>query len=355
MAEDESGEKTELPTEHRREKAREQGNVVKSQDLAAAGLMLASGMILWFQGGSATSSLVELMRGSLAADPWLDWDRNRFVSWGWATTSASAVIVLPITLLLAAAAVGANFAQVGVLLTTETLMPNWNRINPMSGFQRIFSMSSVARLIGSILKAAIFSVVAGIYIWQGMDRLRGLPRMSITELAATSGSELVSLTLLLAGAVLGAAVLDYGFQWWKHEQDLKMSKQEIREEMKSMDGDPHIRMRRREAHKKLTQSREMAAVKTADVVVTNPTEIAVAIRYDAKTMNAPTVVAKGAGEIAARIRRLAAEHGVPIIERKPVARALYKSIKVGQAIPADMYGVFAEILAYIYRISGKKR
>jgi flagellar biosynthetic protein FlhB len=135
---------------------------------------------------------------------------------------------------------------------------------------------------------------------------------------------------------------------------MMMTKQELREEMKDMDGDPHTRMRRREAHRKLTEGRNLQAVKTADVVITNPTELAIAIKYDPATMPAPTIVAKGADEIAAQIRKIAAEHGIPIIERKPLARALYKSVKVGQQIPAEMYDVFIEILAYVYRITGRQ-
>jgi flagellar biosynthetic protein FlhB len=150
------------------------------------------------------------------------------------------------------------------------------------------------------------------------------------------------------------ALLDYGFQFWKYEQDLRMTKQEVREELKEMEGDPQIRMRRRDAHRKLAEARQLKDVPKADVIVTNPTEIAVAIQYDPAKMPAPVVVAKGMGEIAAQIRRIAAEHRIPILERKPLARALYRQVKVGGVIPADMYDVFVEILAYVYRVTGRK-
>jgi len=164
---------------------------------------------------------------------------------------------------------------------------------------------------------------------------------------------MVSLAFQLALALMVLALIDFTFQKWKYEQDLKMSKQEVREEMKNMEGDPLVRQRRREAHRKFTQARELEQVKHADVVITNPTEIAVALKYDPQRMAAPTVVAKDMHEIAARIRQIAAEHGVPIIERKPLARALYRDVKVGQQIPSEMYEVFVEIMAYVYHLSGR--
>jgi flagellar biosynthetic protein FlhB len=173
------------------------------------------------------------------------------------------------------------------------------------------------------------------------------------ELAVQIKSSASGLAFLLALALVCLAVLDYLFQRWKFEQELKMTKQEIREEMKQMEGDPHIRQRRREAHRKLAEARELHRVPDADVVITNPTEIAVALKYDPETMSAPAVLAKGMGPIAARIRQIAAQHGIPIIERKPLARALYRDVKVGHPIPVEMYEVFVEIMAYVYRITGR--
>ena len=164
------------------------------------------------------------------------------------------------------------------------------------------------------------------------------------------GGWLAALAFQMALGLVTLAGLDYGFQLWKFEHDIKMTKQEIRDEMRHMEGDPHIRQRRREAHRKLINARKVQQTKNADVVITNPTELAIAIKYDPNKMDAPVVLAKGKDLLAAQIRRVAAEHGIPIVEKKPLAQALYRMVKVGQAIPGDLYEGVAEILAYVYRL-----
>ena len=165
-------------------------------------------------------------------------------------------------------------------------------------------------------------------------------------------SPAIRLAFEMAAALIVLGIIDYAFQRWKHTGDLRMRKQEVRDELKNFEGDPATRMRRRETHRKLAQTRELRQVPNADVIITNPTHIAVAIQFDPNTMNAPTVIAKGQGEIARRIRKIAASHEIPIIERKPLARALYQQVKIGQEIPLDMYEVFVEIMGYVYQISG---
>jgi len=165
------------------------------------------------------------------------------------------------------------------------------------------------------------------------------------------GNWLVALAFQLSLGLFVLAAFDYGFQLWKFEQDIKMTKQEVRDEMRHMEGDPHIRQKRREAHRKLANARQVQQAKNADVVITNPTEIAVAIKYDATKMEAPIVLAKGKDLLAARIRKVAAENGIPIVEKKPLAQALYRLVKVGQPIPVELYAGVAEILAYVYRLS----
>ena len=196
-------------------------------------------------------------------------------------------------------------------------------------------------------------IIAAVVIAAELPTFVAMTDLTPSLVAMQIGQSIVSIGFQMAAALVVLALLDFGFQKWKFEQDLKMSKEELRQEMKDMDGDPHIRHRRREAHRKLTLANDLRKVADADVVVTNPTHIAVALKYDAETMSAPRVVAKGMGEIAARIRTIAAEHGIPIIERKPLARALYKNVKVGQMIPLEMYGVFVEIMAYVYRLTGR--
>ncbi len=354
MAENESGEKTELPTEKRRNEAREKGDIARSTDLNAAVLMIATSAALSVLGKDFCGNLGNLMQQTLGASPWIVFDRNIVIQADWSLVGSLAVGVLPLMGLMFVTGLSVSLAQAGFQLTPDVLQPNFGRINPLSGFSRIFSMQSLVRLAGSLLKIAVLGMVAYIYIGTRLPALVQSAKADSSQIAAMCGTLLPELGYWLAGCLLVLGLLDYGYQFWKHEQDLMMSKQELRDEMKEMDGDPQTRARRRDAHRKLAEGRELQAVKTADVVVTNPTELAVAIKYDADKMAAPIVVAKGADERAATIRRIAKENGVPIVERKPVARAIYKTVKVGQAIPEDLYAVFAEILSYVYRITGKK-
>jgi flagellar biosynthesis protein FlhB len=353
MATDESGEKTEQPTERRRTQAREQGNVARSVDLTAAGLMLGAAVVFYVLAVPLCRTFAILTVDALqhaGPGPFTDADAvNRLRS----MAQIVAPNVLGILLAMMVAALVWNVVQVGILVAPEALMPQFGRLNPLNGLQRIFSTAALIRLAGSLAKLAI---VVGIAVWSISSmfpwfvQLIGLePR---TTLFYIQGA-VVKLAFQLATALVFLALLDFLYQRWKLEQDLRMSKQELRDEMKEMEGDPVMRQRRKEAHRKVAQARELRQVKSADVIITNPTEIAVALKYDPEKMPAPVVVAKGMGEIAASIRRIAAEHRIPIIERKEVARSLYRTVKVGHAIPVEMYQVFVEIMAYVYQITGK--
>ena len=353
MATDEFGEKTELPTDHRRNEARQQGNVARSQDLNAALLMLAAALALSFFGLSILQSFARLIQASLKTVSTAEFTGNDVAARFRVLFEYSLLSVLPVIAVLAGAAILANIVQVGFMVTPEALSPKLNRINPIEGFKRLFSVRAFVRLAGSIAKFAVVIAVAALFIATVIPRLLRLSGVELNVFLTTTHDSVVGLALQLALALLALALLDFTFQKWKHEQDLRMSKQEVREEMKNMEGDPQIRQRRKDAHRKLAQAREMQQVPEADVVLRNPTHIAVALKYDPETMPAPTVVAKGMGVIAERIHRIAAEHGVPVIERKELARSLYKTVKVGQQIPGDMYEAFVEIMAYVYRLTGR--
>jgi flagellar biosynthesis protein FlhB len=354
MSSDDAGDKTELPTDRRRQQAREQGNIARSVDLTAAIVLLAAAGGLYTLGPGCGEMFLKLFRGVLTTEPRLDLNQESAAQLVWQTAYAVAQPVVPLMLLVAAGSLAANLLQVGFLWSTDVLEPKFERLNPISGFQRIFSLSSLVKLGGSIAKILLVAGVAYLYLSAHQDEYLALPEQDAGTLLATMGRSVVELGLYLALSLVALAILDYGYQYWNHERELMMTKQELREEMKEMDGNPHVRSKRRELHRQLAEARQLGEVKNADVVITNPTEIAVAIKYDPATMPAPTVVAKGMGEIAAQIRRLAVEHGVPIIERKPLARALYRDVKLGRTIPVELYEVFVEILAYVYRITGKK-
>ncbi len=353
MATDDFGEKTEQPTDRRRTQARERGNVPRSVDLTAAGLMLGAAAVFYVLAIPLCRTLAELTAGSL---------RNAHPR---SLTSADAVerirsllqLIAPnalaVLLAMMVAAFVWNVVQVGFLVAPDVLAPEFGRLNPLAGLRRIFSMAAVVRLAVSLAKLAI---VGGIAVWSIGGMLPLFAQLTAIEPRVTlfyiEGS-LVKLAFQLSSALVFLALVDFLFQRWRFEQDLRMTKQEVREEMKEIEGDPLMRQRRREAHRKVAQARELLQVKSADVVITNPTEIAVALKYDPERMPAPVVVAKGMGVIAASIRRVAAENRIPIIERKELARALYRTIKVGQPIPVEMYQVFVEIMAYVYNLTGR--
>jgi flagellar biosynthetic protein FlhB len=354
MASDEHGDKTELPTDRRRTQAREQGNIARSTDVTAAALLLAAAGAFYFVGPSSSEAMARLMRGTLTADPWLTLSQPVAIHIAWELAGALATVVLPLMGLVLLGSLAVNLFQTGFLWAPEVLELKFERINPLQGFQRLFSLSSVVRLVGSLLKISAVAWVAYLYLTSHREQFLTLPQQDAALILVTTGRSIIELSFFLALTLVALALLDYGYQYWQHEQELRMTKQELREELKEMDGNPLVRQRRREAHRKLAEGRQLGEVPTADVVITNPTHIAVAIKYDPAEMPAPIVVAKGMGEIAAQIRRIAGEHGIPIIERKPLAQALYKQVKIGHPIPLEMYEVFVEILAYVYRLTGKK-
>ncbi len=217
----------------------------------------------------------------------------------------------------------------------------------------MFSLANLVRLAFGIFKVGIVAAVAFASLKGHRDAILASTGMPLPEMAAFLVNLLLSTTLKIALALLLLAILDFGFQWWKHEQDLRMTTQEVREEMKNLQGDPQVIARRRAVQRQLVLNRLSSTVPKADVVVTNPTELAVAIQYDPETMAAPVVVAKGAGVMAQRIRKLALEHGIPIVEKKPLAQALFKEVEVNHPIPQQLYAAVAEILAYVYQLKGK--
>lgn len=355
MAEDQdTGDKTELPTDRRREEVRERGNVARSIDLNVATSVLVAAALLNFFGGDVAQMLHDLLQRSLSAPAWLELDTPRLMSELLSLAMPVAAALLPGLALVMVSAVAVNAAQVGFVLTTEPLTPNFERINPLAGARRLLSLQSTVRLASGILKLVVScAIVVGFIAGRIPEFLNGVDS-DTARFCHQLGGWLAALAFQMALGLVVLAVLDYGFQLWKFEQDIKMTKQEIRDEMRHMEGDPHIRQRRRETHRKLVNARQVQQTKNADVVITNPTELAIAIKYDSAKMDAPVVLAKGKDLLAAQIRRVAAEHGIPIIEKKPLAQALYRMVKVGQAIPSDLYEGVAEILAYVYRLSNRR-
>ncbi len=353
MAENDSGEKTELPTDHRRNEAREKGNIAKSTDLNAAGMMLATAAALYFFAITISSNMKDLMEVTLTTPVWLRMEPVLLIERCESVVKLFLQGTVLTMLMLFISAVFLNVVQVGFNISTDVLQIKWERLNPVEGAKRILSIRGLVKLGVSLGKICLLVLIATCFCYVMFPRFLSLMGAPPEIILRDIFNSTVELGILLALALIVLGGLDFVFQKWKHEKDLMMSKQELREEMKSMEGDPLIRQRRREAHRKLAMSQELSKVATADVVVTNPTHISIAIKYDPESMPAPIVVAKGAGEIAFQIRKIANENGIPIIERKALARQMYRDVKAGHEIPFELYEVFVEIMAYVYSLTGK--
>lgn len=349
-----AGEKSFEATPHRREEAREQGQVVFSHDLGSAALLLLGAFLLMMLGGALVQFCAHLLRHQLETVPELRAAQENYVS-EWVTIAFSlAAVLLPILGLIMLGGALSNILQFGLLWLPERLIPDISRINPANGLKRIFSLSGTARLGFGLFKVLLVGIVATVLVWMRWNDIMRSTGLDTPQLAKFLASISLS-TLLWIGFVLFLlAILDYGLQWWKFEQDLRMTHQEVREEMKNIQGDPQVISRRRAIQRQMVLNRISSSVPKADVVVTNPTELAIAIQYDPQEMAAPVVVAKGAGVLAQRIRRLALENNIPVVERKPLAQLLYKEVDIGKPVPTESYAAVAEVLAYVYQLQGKK-
>jgi len=350
---DQDGEKSQEPTQHRRQKAREQGQVAKSQDLASAALLILGLSSLMMLGHRFVDFLGLFCRRQLGGKAWLSTDVDFAVITSRGIFWETARVILPIMGLLLLGAIAVNLLQMGFLFLPQKLAPDITRLDPLKGLKRIFSLTNLMKLVFGIFKILVIATVAFASLYGERDTILGLTSMGIPKIAAYLVHIIFWTALKIGLALLILAILDYAFQRWKFEQDIKMTPQEVRDEMKNLEGNPQIRARRRQVQRQLAMNRLNQAVPDADVVITNPTELAVAVKYEPETMAAPIVVAKGAGVLAQRIRRLALEHGIPIVEKKPLAQALYREVEIDQPIPEDKYAAVAEVLAYVYQLQGK--
>jgi flagellar biosynthetic protein FlhB len=260
----------------------------------------------------------------------------------------------PLLIGLMLAAVIVNLLQVGLLLSTKRIQPRIEALNPLKGIKRLFGRGNgLFTLVMNLLKLTLVTLVSYSAISGRMGEILGMQQLTFVQIFTLTAAIVYSIAIRLGVLLLVLAFIDYAYQRWRHDRQLRMSKQEVKDEMRRMEGDPQVKQRRRQIALQRAMQRVRKDVPTADVVVTNPTEIAVALKYDHASMHAPRVVAKGKGYVAQLIRQIAIEHGVPLLERKPLARALYAMVEVGHEIPEQFYAAVAEILAYVYELSGK--
>lgn len=353
MAADDFGDKTHDATPHRRQQAREEGQVVKSQDLASAGLLVAGQLVLWYFGQSLAVQIGTMAHEHLGGDAWLDLGQADVVHHLARVAQVLFVSFLPLLALLVLAGIVAQMGQVGFLFLPQKLAIDWQRINPLQNWKRVVSLSNAVHLGFGIFKVLLIVVVAAVALWAERVRLMNLVNETTPQIAVYLFSVMFWTSIKIGGSLVALAVLDYGYQYWKHEQDLKMSTQELKEEMKTQQGDPQVAARRKQIHRQMVMQRLSTTIPEADVVVTNPTHYAVALKYDHEKMAAPVVIAKGVDLLAKRIRELAQQHQIPVLERKELARSLYANVEVGQPVPAEQYAAVAEVVKYVYQLKGK--
>ena len=355
MAEEQQGDKTEAPTPRRRQEAREQGNVARSHDVSVALILIGMMVLLHVSGPKLVDALKGLVREMLGPESLSNFNPTSAGGGMLTGIYAVAVAMAPLLLGVVLIAVIGNVVQVGFNFAPMRLQPNLAALNPLRGFGRIFGRRNPTQLLLSVLKMIILALVAYSAIHSHILEIMSVQGLSFMQIFALGATTVYSIALRVGVAMLILAIGDYLYQRWQFEQDLKMTKQEVKDEMRRMDGDPKIKQRRRQIAVQQHKKRLATEVPTADVVVTNPTEFAVALKYDKESMHAPRVIAKGQGYIAQQIRQIAIAAGVPILERKPLARALYKMVEVGQEIPEQFYSAVAEILAYVYELTGRNR
>jgi flagellar biosynthetic protein FlhB len=348
---EELGERTELPTGRRRSEARQQGRVAKSPDLAASIDLIGALVILAFFGGFGVSGLAALLRRTLENQtPGFPVDINSIRPLLIQALVDGVWVAGPALLIMFTIACTSHLLQVGWHITLEPITPNLTRLNPVGGIGKLFNLRNLIKTIMSCIKLAIIGLVASIVIRKHLPGIAALPQLGAAAAIykiLLMGVELAAWLLFLF-LVIGVA--DYVYQRWQFTKDIRMTKQEVKEERRSVDGDPDMKARRFRMARDIALQRLQHAVPKADVIVTNPTHFSVALQYDQGTMRAPKVVAKGADEMAFRIRQLATASGIPMVERPPLARGLYWSAKVGQEIKPEFYEAVAEVLAYVYRL-----
>jgi len=351
----EGGEKSEEPTPHRLREAREKGQVAKSREITTAFLLLLSYFLFRYLGEFMWNHLAEMAQAIFQIVP-----EARDFSLGFAGyllligLQAMAFVLLPIFGVVFLAALLAEALQTGFLFSMDPLTPKFERINPFEGFKKMFSLQGLVELIKSLLKIIIVFYIAWYAAKDDLPYIIVLIEAHPWQAVVLGGSIAYNIAIRVGLFYVVIAVLDYLYRRWEYMRNLKMTRQEVKEEYKRLEGDPLIKQRMRDLQRQVAYQRMMSAVPQADVVVTNPTHIAVALKYEQKKMKAPVVLAKGERKIAEEIRRIAEEHEISVVPNEPLARSIYRTTRVNQEVPSELYQAIAEVLAYVYKIKRDK-
>jgi flagellar biosynthetic protein FlhB len=346
-------EKTEKATPKKRQDARKKGQVAKSMEVPSAFILLFSFLCLFLFGGFLGEKLVALFTVPLTE--YLLWDvtaANLSVIFSQLILEGL-LLVLPFFVIAAAIGIVGNYVQFGFLFSTEPLKMKFSKLNPLEGAKRIFSLRALVEFAKSLLKILVVGCAVYFILWGKRTEILALSHVPLEQMLKFTSATTVMLGLVISLIFIVLAALDYMYQRYEHEKSLRMSKQDIKDEMKKTEGDPLIKGKIREKQRRMALMRMMQEVPKADVVITNPTHYAVALQYDKEKMDAPVVIAKGADYIAQKIKEKAREHGVMTMENRMLARALYEQTEIGQTIPEDLFQAVAEVLAYVYKVKGR--
>lgn len=348
-----AGEKTEKATPKKRQDARRKGQVAKSMELSSASILFAVTLLLFGYGtvlrDKIESMFVSVFRDFMGMEMTFD---NVTVLFG-RFLLESLLLLAPFFGLAFVMAIIATYSQIGFMLTAEPLKLNLSKLDPIKGIGNLFKLRSLVELVKSLLKLSVIGIVVFFTIWNAKEQFLEMARWPLIHTFSYTARLILLLGIEIAVLLLILGFFDYLYQRYEHEKQLKMSKNEVKQEFKNTEGDPVIKGRICEKQRRMALQRMMQEVPKADVVITNPTHYAVALRYDPQRAEAPVVIAKGMDYIALKIRQIAEEHGIIRMENKPLARALYDQVEIGQTIPADLFQAVAEVLAYVYKLKGK--
>ena len=351
MSESSGQEKTEQPTPKRIDDARKKGQVARSRELSGAVVVLAVGSVMALYGQQMVSQLTAAMALAFRQAGEARFESQSEMLGAFGTIGAALFTpVIPLMLAAVIAALMATLAIGGWNLSAKAMAPDFKKIDPLKGFKRMFSLNALVELLKAIGKALLVGGAAMMLIISTRDEWLGLGLMSPQSGILQGLGLAATACVVAAGAYLLVGLLDAPYQLWKHQKDLRMTRQEVRDESKESDGRPEIKSRQRQLQQEMATGRMMEAVPEADVVLVNPIHVAVALRYQAHKDRAPLVVAKGAGDIAERIREIGREHDIPILSSPPLARVLYRTTKVGQEIPAPLFTAIAQVLTWVYQL-----
>lgn len=350
MAEDSGQERSEAATPKRLHDAREKGQIPRSRELNTVTMMLAAAIGLLAMGQGILRDLTGLMQHTLSIDRARIFDSQSGTTALMDAIFEALLILAPLLALFTLAAILAPLALGGWSFSPQAMGFKWDKLDPIKGFGRMFSWRGLMELAKSLAKFALLAAIAGAFLWYYADEFMGLGQESLESALAHVGSLLIWGFVILSASLIVVAGIDVPFQLWDHARQLRMTRQEVRDELKETDGRPEVKGHIRRMQREMARRRMMQEVPKADVVITNPTHYAVALRYDAGRMGAPRVVAKGADLISVQIRAVATEHRIPILSAPPLARSLYHHTELNQEIPAGLYLAVAQILAYVFQL-----